>query len=170
MKRKWVGGRGWGWGNVRNKSEIDEPNVWMKVMYGEIRRAGRPKQGITLGQNYWPWQYKQRQRSHEGVRAGMTQEKRSELCHYGMWSSSRSKGGSKPPCFKFSTTGRSTYAWVGKECRAVDRRERERASEARLPWICRGRDEARGERGRKTLVLGLCCLPPSVESVFGRFW
>jgi hypothetical protein len=41
----------------------------MKLLYGEIKRAGRPKQGITFGQNYWPWQCKQRQRSHEGVRA-----------------------------------------------------------------------------------------------------
>ncbi len=47
-------------------------------MYEEIIRAGRPKQGITVGQNYWPWQCKCK-RSHEGVRAGMTQEKRYEL-------------------------------------------------------------------------------------------
>ncbi len=50
-----MGGEGLGWGMVRNKSEIDETTIWMKVMYGEIIRAGKPKQGITFGQNYWPW-------------------------------------------------------------------------------------------------------------------
>jgi len=149
-------------------------------MYGEIIRAGRPKQGITVGQNYWPWQCKKRQRSHEGVRAGMTQEKRYELWHYGMWSSSRrSKGGCKPPCFKFSTTGPSKCAWVGKACRAVDRRARGRERESERSETPGGsvadgtrRERTRVERvrERKTLVLGLCRLPPSVGSVFGRFW
>ncbi len=146
----------------------------MNPMYGEIIRAGRPKQGITFGQNYWPWQCKQRQRSHEGVRAGITQEKRSELCHYGMWSNSRSEGGSKPPCFKFSTTGRSKCAWVGKGCRAVDRRERERERAKRDSWgICRRRDETReDERRERKKNSGAWAVlpPPSVGSVFGRFW
>jgi hypothetical protein len=86
----------------------------------------------------------------------MTQEKRYELWHYGMWSSSRrSKGGSKPPCFKFSTTGPSKCAWVGKACRAVDRRargrERERERAKRDSWgICRGRDETREDERRES--------------------
>ncbi len=132
---------------------MDELNVWMKVLYGEIIRAGRPKQGIAVGQNYWPWQCKKLQRSHEGVRAGMTQEKRYELWHDGMWSSSRrSKGGSKPPCFKFSTTGPSKCAWVGKACRAVDRRARERErSESPGGSVADGtrREKTRGESERK---------------------
>jgi hypothetical protein len=110
----------------------------------------------------------------------MTQEKRYELWHYGMWSSSRrSKGGSKPPCFKFSTTGPSKCAWVGKACRAVDRRARGRERESERSETPGGsvadgtrRERTRVERvrERKTLVLGLCRLPPSVGSVFGRFW
>jgi hypothetical protein len=143
-------------------------------MHGEIIRAGRPKQGITVGQNYWPWQCKKRQRSHEGVRAGMTQEKRYELWHYGMWSSSRrSKGGSKPPCFKFSTTGPSKCAWVGKACRAVDRRARgrERASEARLlgDLSRTGREERREWEKEKLGCLGCAACRLLLDRFSGGF-
>jgi hypothetical protein len=77
-----------------------------------------------------------------------------------MWSSRRrSKGGSKPPCFKFSTTGPSKCAWVGKACRAVDRRARgreresERAKRDETPGGSvadgTGRDETREDERRE---------------------